>query len=165
VKSKNLIARSSGCAWSDLSHMVVSTLSRLLIPLVTSFCFACVSSAGSAETSNKMSPKILLDINSNGKKIELKVGDEIQIELKAMGSAGYAWYFDKLDHNFFDLMGEERKGVALEKGDVVGTPVLMIWKLRAKKPGSSFIRMLYYRPWEGKDKAVNQSETLVHITP
>jgi predicted secreted protein len=112
-----------------------------------------------------MSKKILLDINSNGKKIELKVGDEIQIELKAMGSAGYAWYFDKLDQDFFDPIGEERKGVALEKGDVVGTPVLMVWKLRAKKSGTTFIRMSYYRPWEGKDKAVNQFEVLVDITP
>jgi len=112
-----------------------------------------------------MTEKILLDLNSNGKKIELKVGDEIQIELKAMGSAGYAWYFDKLDQDFFDPIGEERKGVALEKGDVVGTPVLMVWKLRAKKSGTTFIRMSYYRPWEGKDKAVNQFEVLVDITP
>jgi len=144
--------------------MAVIRPSRLLIPLVTLFCLACVSYAGNAERSNKMSEKIL-DINSNGKKIELKVGDEIQIELKAMGSAGYAWYFDKLDQDFFDPIGEERKGVALEKGDVVGTPVVMVWKLRARKPGNSMIRMLYYRLWEGKDKAVNQFEVLVDITP
>lgn len=112
-----------------------------------------------------MSQKILLDINSSGKKIELKVGDEVQIELKAVGSAGYAWYFDRLDQDFFDLTGEEGKGIAPEKGDVVGTPVLMVWKLRARKPGNSMIRMWYYRPWEGKDKAVNQFEILVHIAP
>lgn len=112
-----------------------------------------------------MSRKILLDINSNGKKIELKVGDEIQIELKAVGSAGYAWYFDKLDQDLFALIGEERKDVALEKRDVVGTPVLRAWKLRAKKSGTTFIRMSYYRQWEGKDKAVNHFEILVDITP
>jgi predicted secreted protein len=112
-----------------------------------------------------MSQKILLDINSNGKKIELKVGDEIQIELKTVGSAGYSWYINKLDQDFFDLTGEERKGVAPEKGDVVGTPVVMVWKLRARKPGNSMIRMSYYRLWEGKDKAVNQFEILVDITP
>ncbi|HVP79274.1 MAG TPA: protease inhibitor I42 family protein [Thermodesulfobacteriota bacterium] len=145
--------------------MAVTAPSRLLIPLVASFCIACASYAGSAKTSNKMSQKILLDMNSNGKKIELKVGDEIQIELKAMGSAGYAWYFDKLDQNFFYLIGEERKDVALEKGDVVGTSVLMVWKLRAKKSGTTFIRMSHYRQWEGKDKAINQFEILVDITP
>ena len=145
--------------------MTVIARSRLLIPLITLFCLACVSHAGSAERSNKVSQKILLDISSSGKKIELKVGDEIQIELKTVGSAGYAWYFDKLDQDFFDLMGEEGKSIAPEKGDVVGTPVVMIWKLRARKPGNSMIRMLCYRPWEGKDKAVNQFEIRVHITP
>jgi predicted secreted protein len=112
-----------------------------------------------------MSRKVLLDIDSNGKKVELKVGDEIQIELKATGSAGYAWYFDKLDQDLFKLMSEERKVVTPEKRDVVGTPVLTVWKLRANKPGTSSIRMSYYRQWEGKDKAVDQFEILVDITP
>jgi predicted secreted protein len=112
-----------------------------------------------------MSQKVLLDINSNGKKIDVKVGDEIQIELKATGSAGYGWYFDKLDRDFFELMSEERNIIPSERGDVVGTPVLMVWILRAKKPGTSFIRMSYYRLWEGKEKAANQFETLVDITP
>jgi predicted secreted protein len=112
-----------------------------------------------------MTQKLLLDINSNGKKIELRVGDEIGIELKVTGSAGYAWYFDKLDPDFFELLSEERKVVTSEKGDLVGTPMLKVWKLRAKKPGTSMIRMSYYRLWEGKDKAVNQFEILVDITP
>jgi predicted secreted protein len=149
----------------DLSHMTSIVLRRLLIVLITSFCLACVLYAGSAERSNRMSQKELIDINSNGKKIELKVGDEIQIELKAIGSAGYAWYFDKLDQDFFELMSEETKVITSEKGDVVGAPVLTVWKLRAKRPGTSAIRMSYYRQWEGKDKAVNQFEILVDITP
>ena len=145
--------------------MKIITLSRLLILLATSVCLAYVSYAGSGATSDKTGRKILLDKNSNGEKIELKVGDEIQIELKAIGGAGYAWYFDQLDKDFFDLMGEERKVVAPEKGDFVGAPVLTVWKLRARKPGISFIRMSCYRQWEGKEKAVNQFEVQVKITP
>ena len=159
------ITRHSGYAWLDVSHLGVIALGGLLIPLVALFCLACVSYAGRAEMSNKMSQRVLLDMNSNGKRIELKVGDEIEIELKAVGSAGYAWYFDKLDRNFFDLMGEERKVAAPEEGNVVGAPVLMVWKLKARKPGTSFIRMLYYRQWEGKEKAANQIEVVVDITP
>jgi len=112
-----------------------------------------------------MGQKVLLDINSNGKKIELKVKDEIQIELKATGSAGYAWYFDKLDQDYFKLMSEERKSITPRKADVVGTPVLRVWKLRVMRTGTSLIRMAYYRQWEGKDKAVNQFEISVEITP
>jgi len=160
-----LISRHSGHAWLDVSHLAVIALGRLFIPLVALFCLACVSYAGRAETSNKMSQRVLLDVNSNGKKIELKVGGEIEIELKAVGSAGYAWYFDKLDRDSFDPMGEEQKVAAPERGDVVGAPVLMVWKLKARKPGTSLIRMLYYRQWEGKEKAANQFEVVVDITP
>jgi len=135
---------------------------RFLVPLIAILSVLC---AGKAVASSNMNPKMLLDINSNGKRIDVKVGDEIQIELKATGGAGYAWYFDNLNHEFFELLGEERKVAAPEKRDLVGTPVLMVWKLRAKKSGTSSIKMLYYRQWEGKEKSVNRFEIFVEIVP
>lgn len=157
--------RNSGYARLDILHVPLSAFGGLLILLVTLSCLACASYVGSGETANKMNPKIFLDINSNGKKIEVKVGGEIEIGLKAIGGAGYAWYFDKLDRDFFDLTGEEPTVAAPERADVVGTPVVTIWKLKARKPGTSLIRMLYYRQWEGKEKAANQFEVVVNITP
>ena len=136
-----------------------------LIALIAPLCLACVLYAGNTGRSNKKSSNVLLDINSNGKKIELKVGDEIQIELSATGSAGYAWYFDKLDQDYFKLLSQERKLITPEKGDMVGTPVLTVWRLRAIRTGASLIKMAYYRQWEGKDKAANQFQILVEITP
>ena len=62
-------------------------------------------------------------------------------------------------------MGEERKVVAPEKGYFVGAPVLTVWKLRAKKPGTSFVRMNCYRQWEGREKTVSRFEVQVKITP
>ncbi len=133
---------------------------RFLILLIAIF----VLYAGTAKASSKMPTILSLDINSNGKRIEAKLGDEIQIELKAMGGAGYTWYFDNLNHEFFELLGEKQVS-APEKRDLVGTPLVMVWKLRAKKPGTSSIRMLYYRQWEGKEKAINQFEIVVDIGP
>jgi len=102
-------------------------------------------------------------MDSNGKRIELKVGDRVQIELNATGGTGYAWYFDELDKDLFELIGEEKKVISRGGKDRVGTPVISIWKLRAMKPGTTIIRMSYYRVWEGKNKAVNQFEVSVHI--
>ncbi len=133
---------------------------RFLILLIALF----ILYPGTAKASSKMPTIISLDIDSNGKRIEAKVGDEIKIELKAMGGAGYAWYFDNLNHKFFELLGEEQVS-APEKRDLVGTPVLTVWKIRAKNPGTSSIKMLYYRQWEGKEKAVNQFEIVVDILP
>jgi predicted secreted protein len=67
--------------------------------------------------------KILLDERWNGKRIEMKVGDEIRIELQGTGAAGYAWHFDKLDQDLFQLKREESKEKAGESEKTVGSPV------------------------------------------
>jgi predicted secreted protein len=107
---------------------------------------------------------ITVDRSFNGKKVEVKVGDEIQIQLKGVGSTGYEWYFDLLDNNLFEITGKEKK-IGARQGDVVGTPYVAIWKLRTKTPGSSMIKMSYYRVWEGRDKAIDQFEIHVDVTP
>lgn len=108
--------------------------------------------------------KIRVDIDSSGSRAELRAGDEIQIELKGVGGTGYSWYFDELDHDFFELIGEERK-IQEKGGESVGSPTLYTWILKAKKTGKSVIRMSYYRIWEGKDKALRRFELEVNIVP
>ncbi len=108
--------------------------------------------------------KIQVDIDSSGSRAELRPGDEIQIELQGAGGTGFSWYFDELDHNFFELIGEERK-MEEKGGESVGSPTLYTWVLKAKKIGKSVIRMSYYRNWEGKDKALRRFELEVSIVP
>ena len=107
----------------------------------------------------------ILDESWNGKTIELKVGKEIKIELQGIGATGYAWYLDKLDYDLFQLCKEGRKGKQSESGDVVGSPTLYIWVIKARETGNSVIEMSYYRIWEGKDEAVNRFKIEVDIIP
>jgi len=111
-----------------------------------------------------LAPRVV-GANLNGKKIEVRVGEEIQIELGAIGGTGYSWYFDDLDSDFFDLIDEGTKVIAGEKEGAAGNPVVMIWKLSAKKAGASVLRMSYYRVWEGRKKAVRHFEINVDIAP
>ena len=89
----------------------------------------------------------------NGKKISLKLGEEIRIELEELGSAGYGWYVDNLDKEHLELVSKQTKVISEGK---VGTPVMAVWLFKAKKKGSSGVKMDYYRVWEGKDKATEQ---------
>jgi len=140
-------------------------IGRWTVILVILFFMAAVSYAGNGMEPPGHITKILLDESWNGKKIELKVGDEIRIELQGIGATGYAWCFDKLDRDFFQLISEERKRGKKEGGEVVGSPIQYIWVIKAKKIGSSIIEMSYYRIWEGKDKAIRQFEVEVDIIP
>jgi predicted secreted protein len=111
-----------------------------------------------------MKKRIHVDIDSNGSRLESHIGEEIQIELQGAGGTGYAWYFDELDNNFFELIGKGRK-VQEKSRDLVGSPTLYTWILKPKKIGKSVIKMIYYRIWEGKDKAIRQFVVEIDIIP
>ena len=111
-----------------------------------------------------MKKRIRVDIDSNGSKIELHPGDEIEIELQGAGGTGYAWHFDELDDNFFESIHEGRK--IQEKGrGFAGSPTLYTWVFKVKKIGKGVIKMSYYRIWEGKDSAVRRFEVEINVIP
>lgn len=150
--------------WSDLSVMVKMII-RSSIILTASFVLAADLYAGTVRGMDNIDRKVVLDINSNGKTIELKAGDEIQIELESAGGTGYWWYFDRLDYKLIDLSGKETRSIGDEGKEMTGRPVIGVWKFRAKKPGRGIIRMKYYRAWEKSDKATKQFEINVDIKP
>ncbi len=133
--------------------------------LITFFCMSSSLQAADMKTSDRVIEKILLDMNSSGKRVELKVGGEIQIELQGIGSTGYSWYFDQLDLDLFELIEEERKEIRKDPNVLTGGPLQYIWKLKSKRSGTSTIRMKYFRIWEGKEKAVQRFEVRVDIHP
>jgi predicted secreted protein len=129
------------------------------------FCLLPLLSASAAdESTGDMKKRIRVDIDSNGNKIELHLGDEIEIELQGAGATGYAWYFDELDNDFFELTHEGRK-IQEKSRQLVGSPILFTWVFKAKKTGKSTIKMSYYRIWEGKDTAVRRFQIEINIIP
>ena len=138
---------------------------RLLIHSILFFCLLPPWPASMAdEPAGDMKKRIQVGIDSNGSKIELRPGDEIEIELQGAGGTGYAWYFDKLDSDFFELIHEGRKTQEKSR-QIVGSPILYTWVFKAKKMGESVIKMSYYRVWEGKDTAVRRFGVEINIIP
>ena len=120
------------------------------------FCFLAAllqatSCSGMGSVTNTGGQKTLtITQEDDGKKISVKPGDKIWIELKELGSAGYCWYVENLDKEHLDLVSKETKVISKGK---VGAPVMAVWLFKAKKRGSSEIKMDYYRVWEVKDKS------------
>ena len=137
---------------------------RLLILSVLSFYLFLPLLVSTTDASPGMKKRIRVDMDSNGSRLELHAGDEIQIELQGAGGTGYAWYFDEFDNEFFELIGKERK-VQERSGDPVGSPTQYLWLIKAIKTGSSIIKMSYYRVWEGTDKAIRRFKVEIDITP
>jgi predicted secreted protein len=86
----------------------------------------------------------------NGTVITLREGELFRVELEALGSAGYNWYFDNLDEEHLELISKSTRAVSEGK---VGAPVIGVWLMKAVQKGNTEIKMDCYRIWEGKDKA------------
>ena len=165
----NMLTLASKLAGSSLTNKVFIPYKSIMVDrwsiiLLMLFFVTAISYAGNGMEPSGHRAQLLLDESWNNRRIELKVGDEIQIELQGTGGTGYAWYFDEFDNEFFELIGKERK-VQEKSRDLVGSPTLYTWILNAKQIGKSVIKMIYYRVWEGKDKAIRRFEVEVDITP
>lgn len=98
----------------------------------------------------------------NGREIKIEAGCLLRVELEQAGSAGYAWEIQDLDPEHFEVL---EAGTTDRPGpqDIVGAPVTMRWVLLAKKAGSAQLRLFHYRPWEGKDSALETFVLKVEI--
>ncbi len=98
-------------------------------------------------------PAVILQKQDNGKEVRIKGGEAFQIQLEGMGGTGYWWYLQDPDIRHVELLSEKTK--ARGEGRA-GGPVLGIWTFRAKEPGTTEIKMDYYRNWEGVERAAER---------
>jgi predicted secreted protein len=112
--------------------------------------FSIVSASDECASEAKM---FIVTKKQSGSEIKVKPGDTIQIELQALGSAGYSWYIDQIDAEYVELISENAKHMS--EGTKVGAPAVIVRQFKAKKHGSTKIKMDYYRKWEGVGKSVD----------
>lgn len=105
-----------------MANKNMSESRRMFLPerlLIFPFCFAvalicntsCIGmTTGDKEMDNQKT--LVIKEQDNGKEIRIKPGDILQIELEETGSAGYGWYFDRLDTAHFALLSEETKAIS-----------------------------------------------------
>jgi predicted secreted protein len=106
---------------------------------------------------------ITVSKEDTGSSVEITCGEVLQIELQGTPSTGFWWHFESLDRDYLELVKEETRDLSPIK--IEGGPVLGIWKLRAKKSGTTRLEMAYYRPWEGVHRARDRYSLTVEIRP
>ena len=104
---------------------------------------------------------VVLSKQDSGKQIDVKTGEVVQVELEAMGTAGYQWFVESLDQEVLRLVSEETE--VLHPGRL-GAPVLMVWRFEMIKEGTTEIKMNHYRSWEGKEHSTDHFEVRLNIS-
>jgi len=103
---------------------------------------------------------VVLGKQDSGKQIDVKTGEVVQVELEAMGTAGYQWFVESLDQETLKFVSEETR--IMQPGRL-GAPVLMVWKFEVIKEGFTEIRMDHYRSWEGKEGSTDHFSVRLNI--
>lgn len=99
----------------------------------------------------------------SGKTIQLRVSDIFQVELSGTPTTGFWWYIQVMDEDYVEFIKEYTKKSLAEKLD--GGRLFGIWKFRAKKVGSTTIKMAYYRLWEDSTQSKEQFWIILQIRP
>ncbi|MCP4337889.1 MAG: protease inhibitor I42 family protein [Desulfobulbaceae bacterium] len=91
-----------------------------------------------------------VSIDQNNATIELNAGEILQIELPGNVKKGIEWRLHELDETILDLTKHYNQMLEEENPGFTEDPNLEHWAFKAVQTGSSTVRILYYRPWEGK---------------
>jgi predicted secreted protein len=81
---------------------------------------------------------------------EMTASGMLRIELQQAGAAGYAWEIQDLDTAHFQVLEAGATDRSVSQKNFFGAPIGVRWVLRDKRVGSAHLRLLHYRPWEGK---------------
>ena len=105
---------------------------------------------------------VIVNKDFNGREIKVRAGGMIRVDLEEIGSTGYSWIIQDLDNELFEVVSVRTENPP-PASDVTGKPVMKTWTIRAKKEGKGEIKILQYRPWEGKEKATGSFFLKVRI--
>jgi predicted secreted protein len=96
----------------------------------------------------------------HGREAALKVGSVLEIELPGSGGTGYTWSAVASGAPYLKLLSQTTRP---DKKGRLGGPVIQVWRFKAEQPGTTEIKMAYYRPWEGVGKATDHFLIKLHI--
>ena len=97
-----------------------------------------------------------LSVADNGRRIDVRVGEDLILNLEATPSAGYGWRLADVDGNIL----RQTSAFQFERqSELAGAPEEQVLHFQALRPGATTVTLLYRRPWDRSDQAL-QTYTL-----
>jgi inhibitor of cysteine peptidase len=111
---------------------------------VTSFVlivfFVAVTACGTASDSSMQ-----LADEDNGKTIELKVGDTMEIALQGNPTTGYQWQVESFDTAVLEAVGDPEY---TPDTDAIGSGGVFVFHFKALATGTTPLQLEYLRVWD-----------------
>ncbi len=130
--------------------LAVSGMSLVLLVLLA---IICDPQRAEAET------KVIIDAD-NGSKVHLRVGDQLEVHLKANPSTGYFWYVRPSSTRLLRLLRQTMNEAA---GPNVGQPGVQVFVFEPRRIGEGTLQLHYVRSWETPSPQEQRFEVDVSI--
>jgi predicted secreted protein len=95
----------------------------------------------------------------NGKTVQIKAGDVLEVRLGSNPSTGYAWYLQKQSTTLLKLSGQSQTQ-STQPG--VGRPIVQIFDFAPAGKGTGVLMLHYVRSWEPPDP--NEQQYTLNVT-
>jgi inhibitor of cysteine peptidase len=95
----------------------------------------------------------------NGRTIDLRLGDKIQITLPENATTGYRWAIDRYDEELVEAISTEPH----YEGKAVGSGGEVAFSFQAKKPGAGEIALKHWRHFEGDSSVTNRFRVRLRV--
>lgn len=132
---------------------------EILKPIIAVF-FCIILSASLTMAGGKDRLELVKD--DNGKEVTVQKGGIIEIRLEEPGATGYSWEVMDLDQSRLELLDSESTPKN-QSGNLVGGPVLKKWRFKAVNAGTTNLKLVLYRVWEGPDKAADRFQVRISV--
>jgi len=114
---------------------------------------------GCGSSSSEEIKEVLVDMEDNGRQINLYSGQTLVVSLEAQPSTGYTWEVVELDELILRQEGDPEFQPA---SGGIGASGVQIFRFEAVSAGKTDLRMIYHQPWV---EGVEPRETFsIHIT-
>ena len=100
------------------------------------------------------------DERSNGQEIRAKPGEEFEVALPEIRTAGYRWVTTEKGGSTLELLSQ----TTVPNTRTVGGSGHHIWRFRATSPGETTLTFEYSRPWEKSEKPARTFTLKVRVS-
>jgi inhibitor of cysteine peptidase len=111
-------------------------------------------------------PKVMkADDSFNGRQVEIRVGETLEVRLSENASTGYRWAILPESARKFDKVLHERGQAAEGAGSPPGKPGTRDFRFEAVEPGAVELELEYRRPWEAGKAPTRRFKLRVRVLP
>jgi predicted secreted protein len=95
----------------------------------------------------------------NGKTVQIKMGDVLEVRLSSNPTTGFEWYLQKQSTALLKLTGQSW---TQPPPGLVGAPIVQILDFAPTGKGTGVLMLHYVRSWEPPDP--NEEQFNLHVT-